>query len=32
MMVEAAAEPRLLLDKLSIPSAWRVDVDPVNIV
>ena len=27
-----APEPRLLLDKLSIPSAWRVDVDPVNIV
>ena len=27
-----AAEPRMLLDKVSIPSAWRVDVDPVNIV
>ena len=27
-----APEPRLLLGKLSIPSAWRVDVDPVNIV
>ena len=26
------SEPRLLLDKVSIPSAWRVDVDPVNIV
>ena len=27
-----AAEPQMLLDKVSIPSAWRVDVDPVNIV
>ena len=27
-----AAEPQMLLDKVSIPSAWRVDIDPVNIV
>ena len=27
-----AAEPRMLLDKVSIPSTWRMDVDPVNIV
>lgn len=27
-----AVEPQILLDKVSIPSAWRVDVDPVNIV
>ena len=27
-----ASEPRMLLDKVSIPPSWRVDVDPVNIV
>ena len=27
-----APRPHLLLDKVSIPPAWRVDVDPVNIV
>ena len=27
-----APEPRMLLDKVSIPPSWRVDVDPVNIV
>ena len=25
-------EPRVLLDKVSVPPSWRVDVDPVNIV
>ena len=25
-------EPRILLDKVSVPPSWRVDVDPVNIV
>ncbi|MCY4581345.1 MAG: primosomal protein N' [Chloroflexi bacterium] len=27
-----AAEPRLLLDKVTVPPSWRVDVDPVNVV
>ncbi len=27
-----ASKPSLLLDKVSIPPSWRVDVDPVNIV
>ena len=27
-----ASKPGLLLDKVSIPPSWRVDVDPVNIV
>ena len=25
-------EPRVLLDKVTVPPSWRVDVDPVNIV
>lgn len=31
-MLVRAAEPRVLLDKVSVPPSWRVDVDPVNIV
>ena len=26
-----APEPRLLLDKIAVPPAWRVDVDPVHL-
>ncbi len=31
-IIVRAPEPRALLDKVGIPPAWRVDVDPVNVV
>ena len=30
-IVVRAPEPRMLLDKISVPPAWRVDVDPVHV-
>ena len=29
-IVVRAPEPRMLLDKIPVPPAWRVDVDPVH--
>ncbi len=31
-IIVRAPEPRSLLDKVGIPPAWRVDVDPVSVV
>ena len=30
-IIVRAPEPRILLDKIAVPPAWRVDVDPVHV-
>ncbi len=31
-IIVRAPEPRALLDKVGVPPAWRIDVDPANVV